>query len=255
MIRHFNHTGRVRILREHVDLSLRPGRGAEPRVFNLNLMLGGYRFEPDARIRVEAAVSNVAQRWDFGTVARFAPPPDHERRMTEVPPTARFRIVVVKNDDSGMLLGAADGITPTMDSSSLLPVQESDDIGDEVWRLDFSGVGEPLLLLNADVDNISAVVRSDATFRSLVMPEVLRSILLRAVVVEQQDPDDDQSQWNLWFETARALLPKRDVPNLSAGDASSADAVDWIDEVVRAFAQIRVKAAPNYQRQLSRGAA
>lgn len=255
MIRHFNRTGRVRILREHVDLSLQPGRDGEPRVFNLSLSLGEYNFDRDARIRVEASVSNVSQRWNFGTVGHFTPPPDHERRMTEVPPTARFRIFVVKNDDSGLLLGAADGIAPTQDASSLLPIQESNDLGEEVWRLDFSSVGEPLLLLNGEVDNISGIVRADATFRSLVMPDVLRSILLHAVVVERRDPDDDQSPWNLWFETARAVLPNRDVPNLSVDDADSQDAVAWIDDVVRAFAQTRVKAVANYQSEIGRGAA
>lgn len=256
MIRHFNRTGRARILREHVDLRLQPGRDGEPRIFNLSLSLGEYNFDLDARIRVEAAVSNVSQRWNFGTVGQFAPPPDHERRMTEVPPTARFRIFVVKNDASGLLLGAADGIAPTQDASSLLPIQESDEIGDEIWRLDFSSsAGEPLLLLNSNVDNISGIARSDATFRSLVMPDVLRSILLRAVIVDREDPDDDQSPWNLWFETARAVLPNRDVPNLSIDGASSHDAADWIDDVVRAFAETRVKAVANYQGEIGRGAA
>lgn len=255
MIRHFNQTGRVRILREHVNLSLQPGREGQPRVFDLSLSLGGYNFDPDASIRVEAAVSNVSQRWQFGTVGQFTPPPDYERRMTEVPSTARFRIFVVKGDDSGLLLGAADGIAPTQDASSLLPIQESDDIGDEVWRLDFSGVGEPLLLLNNSVDNISGIVRSDAKFRSLVMPEVLRAILLRAVVVERQDPDDDQSQWNLWFETARSILPHREAPNLSADASLTQEATEWIDDVVQAFAQTRVKAAASYQNEIGRGAA
>lgn len=246
MIRHFNQTGRVRILREHVDLSLQAGREGQPRVFDLSLSLDEYNFDPEANIRVEAAVSNVSQRWQFGTVGQFTPPPEYERRMTEVPSTARFRIFVVKSDDSGLLLGAADGIAPTQDASSLLPIQE-DDIGDEVWRLDFSSVGEPLLLLNNSVDNISGIVRSDAKFRSLVMPEVLRAILLRAVVIERQDPDDDQSQWNLWFETARSILPHREPPNLSADASLTQEATEWIDDVVQVFAQTRVKAAASYQ--------
>ena len=246
MIRHFNQTGRVRILREHVDLSLQAGREGQPRVFDLSLSLSEYNFDPEANIRVEAAVSNVSQRWQFGTVGQFTPPPEYERRMTEVPSTARFRIFVVKSDDSGLLLGAADGIAPTQDASSLLPIQE-DDIGDEVWRLDFSSVGEPLLLLNNSVDNISGIVRSDAKFRSLVMPEVLRAILLRAVVIERQDPDDDQSQWNLWFETARSILPHREAPNLSADASLTQEATEWIDDVVQVFAQTRVKAAASYQ--------
>ena len=246
MIRHFNQTGRVRILREHVDLSLQAGREGQPRVFDLSLSLSEYNFDPEANIRVEAAVSNVSQRWQFGTVGQFTPPPEYERRMTEVPSTARFRIFVVKSDDSGLLLGAADGIAPTQDASSLLPLQE-DDIGDEVWRLDFSSVGEPLLLLNNSVDNISGIVRSDAKFRSLVMPEVLRAILLRAVVIERQDPDDDQSQWNLWFETARSILPHREAPNLSADASLTQEATEWIDDVVQVFAQTRVKAAASYQ--------
>ena len=254
MRNHLNGTGRRRITRNHAQVSLRAAEEAEAQVFDLSLDLSSYEFPPDARVRIEAWRSNAVQRWDCGTVGALAALPDEERRLTEVPESAQFRVIVVAGDGSGLLLGHAPNIRPVLPRRSLLPVRETDELDDEVWRVDFGsdGMDPPQLLINPAVDGISEIVRGDGSFRSLVMPEVLRTILAHIVLVQREDPDDSEGWWEGWFAIARALVPYGEPPRLhtNAGTTEIAEASEWIDRVVAAFADERVDAAETYNTAL-----
>lgn len=254
MKRRLNSTSRKRIVREHAQVLLRETKQDAPPVFDLTLDLASYRFPSDAQVRVEAWRSNAVQRWDFGTVGGLAPPSDDERQLSEVPSSAQFRVIVVAGDGSGLLLGHAPNIRPVLPRKSLLPVRESGELGDEVWRVDFGdGMDQPELLINPTVDGISEIVRSDDAFRSLVIPDVLRTILTHIVLVERQDPDDNEGPWEGWFAIARALVPNEELPYLgrsTAGETEVAAATAWIDRVVESFADKRVDAADAYNKVL-----
>ena len=254
-----NSTGRKRITLEHARVSLRPAADGEAPIVDLALELSGYAFPPDARVRVEAWRGNAVQRWDIGTAGDLAPLPDDERRLTDVPESARFRVMVVSGDGSGLLLGHAPNIRPVLPRRSLLPVVESDELGDEVWRVDFGadGMDLPQLLINRAVDGISEVVRTNESFRSLVMPDVLRTILSHIVLIARDDPGDADGPWVGWFAIARALLPDAEPPSLArtaAGEAEIAAAKVWIDRVVEQFADRKVDAADAYNQALHGGA-
>lgn len=250
MIRRLNSTGRKPIARTDAAVRLRATEGNEPPIFDLALNLTDYNFPPDARVRVEAWRSNAVQRWDYGTVGSRTEPSDEERRMRDVPQSSQFRVLVVAGDGSGRLLGHLPSIRPTLPQKSLLPVREAseDEMGGEVWRVDFGDDDLPELLLNASVTGISEIVRSDKAFRSLVMPSVLRGILTHGLIDERADPDDDESPWEGWFRLAGTLHPDVDVPRLEseATDTDLSDAQKWIEAVVRTFAKERVFAAAAY---------
>ena len=252
MIRRLNRTGRIQISRADVTVQLRRTEGTEPPIFDLDLPLDDYGFPSDARIRVEAWRSNAVQRWDFGTVGSLTPPPDEDRRMRDVPRSSQFRVLVVAGDGSGRLLGHLPSIRPLQPQESLLPVEEvgEDQLGAEVWRIDFGDGGDsPVLLLNSTVTDISEIVRTDTPFRSLVMPAVLRTVLTQAVIDQRADPDDDeQSSWNGWFQLAERLHPDAEAPSLGfeASDSEIDEAKNWIESVVRTFAKDRVDAAGKY---------
>ena len=252
---HLNGTGRKRITRNHAQVSLRAAEDGEAPIFDLSLDLSGYGFAPDARVRVEAWRGNAVQRWDYGTASGLASLPDEERRLTEVPESAQFRVIVVAGDGSGLMLGHAPNIRPVLPRRSLLPVRETDELGDEVWRVDFGGDGmdPPELLINPAVDGISEIVRGDESFRSLVMPDVLRTILSHIVLIARADPEDNEGPWDGWFAIARALLPDEEPPSLdrnSTVEAEIAQAKRWINRVVEQFADQRVDAAEAYNAAL-----
>ena len=238
MIRHFNHTDRRRIEHEDVTIELfrsLDGGAAEFAVTKLDL--GKYDFEPDAAVRIEAHKGHALQRWDWGTVANPHSPLPSECQLTDVPSSSKFRVAVVAGDGSGRLLGLGDRIIPTGGRESLIHVVPSLELGEEVWRVDFSSA-DPELHVNESVPAIMDCVRRDAAFRSLVLPEVLRTVLHRAVMVEGADPNtDEEDQWTDWFRLAKkhhsANIPKLS-DERSEGDFNAA--WQWIDEVVSAFA-------------------
>jgi hypothetical protein len=178
--------------------------------------------------------------------------------MRDVPQSSQFRVMVVAGDGSGRLLGHLLSIRPVLPQKSLLPVREAgeDELGEEVWRVDFGDDDLPELLLNASVGGISEIVRSDTTFRSLVMPAVLRSILSHGLIDERADPDDDESPWEGWFRLAKSLHPDVDFPQAQSDDFDTdlTEAREWIEAVVRAFAKERVFAAGAYDSAWRTGA-
>ena len=268
MIRRFNRTGRVSIPSGRATVTLRRlernGRVASSTVatdgpgtiwcFDLKLDLVGYRFPRDARVRVEAWRGNAFQRWDWGRVGAPSEPPERHRVLTEVPETSQFRVSVITADDSGRLLGLADKLRPRLPVESLLPLVPAD-LGGEVWRLDY-GQGDDIVVLkvNRNVPDFDRTVRMDPAFRGLVMPQVLRSVLERALLVEREEPGDPEGRWSSWFDLAGSILPDREAPSVShdAHDDEIARADRWVEDVVAAFSAGKVKALEGYREAWSK---
>lgn len=263
MIRRFNSTGRKTIPSSRANVTLRrlENDRSRPRTtsaadtegtewcFDLKLDLGWFGFPPEARVRVEAWRGTSFQRWDWGTVGAPAQLTESDRILNDVPETSQFRVSVIAADDSGRLLGLADKLRPKLPVESLLPLVP-DDLGGEVWRLDY-GQGDDIVVLkvNSDLPDFSQAVRTDPVFRGLVMPQVLRSILERALLVEREDPGEPEGRWTPWFELARSILPDRHPPVVGhdAQDDQLARAEQWIDNVVEVFSAKKVKALEGYR--------
>ena len=167
------------------------------------------------------------------------------------PAYARIQFLVPIGDGSGRLLGHLPSIRPVLPRTSLLPVREvaEDEVGEEVWRVNVGDDDLPELLLNSSVTGISEIVRTDKTFRSLVMPAVLRSVLTHALIDQRANPEDDEvSSWNGWFRLAESLHPGAEIPSLGfeAEESTINAAREWIEAVVRTFAKERVFAAGAY---------
>ena len=268
MIRRFNRTGRVSIPSGRAMVTLRrleqngrvvPGPAAKAGpgaawCFDLKLDLAAYRFPRDARVRVEAWRGNAFQRWEWGRVGAPSEPSEGYRVLTDVPETSQFRVSVIAADDSGRLLGLADKLRPRLPVESLLPLVPAD-LGGEVWRLDYGQADDIVVLeVNHNLPDFDRTVRTDPAFRGLVMPQVLRSILERALLVEREEPGDPEGRWSSWFELAKSILPDRDPPSVSrdAHDDDIRQADDWIKAVVAAFSAGKVKALDGYREAWSK---
>ena len=154
-------------------------------------------------------------------------------------------------DGSGQLLALGDKLNPRWqdERSSLLEVEFAD-LGMEVWRLKFDeNGGGPVLEVNKNIEGISFAVRHDEAFRSLVLPEVLRSILTRALIVEGENPDDDgeNSNWRPWMLCVRNFYHE-EYPQMSDDEVIDNGTIsEWIDNVVAAFTDKRFRAKTFYE--------
>jgi hypothetical protein len=232
-----NFTGRRKISRQHVTITVSGIGGIE--TFTADLQLLGYGLPESAAVIIEVYRQLELLRFEFGTVGKLAPPA--VPRLSEFGTTEglKFRVKVVSTDEpKGRLLAVADRIAPRHEhQQSLLRVPllavKSQDLGREVWRLDFTD--EPLLLINPRVVPKKQLVES-AEFQSLVLPEILRSILSRILLVEENRIPDDSDDWtSRWLQFAESMPGVGKVPE---HDAPEAD-LDWIDSAISSFCRWR----------------
>ncbi len=232
-----NFTGRRRISQSHVQINVTGIGGIE--TFSAELKLQSYRFPDNARVIIEAYRQLELVRFDFGTVSNTEPPSSCRLSEFGTLNGVRFRLKIVSADPpSGRLLGVADRIQPWDRHQESIPrvpllAVRSQDLGREIWRLDFTD--EPLLLVNTRVASRKALVQS-GEFQSLVLPEILRSILNRIVLVDQVRAPEDSDDWtSRWLRFALSLPGVSEMPE----DPDTELDLDWIDSAVGSFCRWR----------------
>jgi hypothetical protein len=229
MLRKLNFTERAKIPRSSVRVTLRRDDDGVL-VFDPQLSFDGLAVIPSARVFVEAYYRTSFMRFDCGSVEAFAPPED--RRLTDIDGTSvvRFRIKLV---DNHRIMAVADDIIVSEEKREmsgrvpLLPVNFTDLLGQQAWRVAFEPNG-PVLELNNRIEAIKDVAKNDAAFFALVYPAAVRQVLAQILLVEQHDAHEEGEEWwNLWLRwAARYVTP---LPR----DAD--EAPFWIDDVVAAF--------------------
>ena len=249
MKRRFNFTERQRIVQEDVSIKLHGAADDGAATFDAELQLAGMALPPNAPVVIEAFRGRSIVTFPWGTVGNPGPPED--RRLTNMPENPQFRVKVMAADGSGALLAMANRIRPHREErhGSFVWLAESKDLGKEVWRLDFED-GNTTLMVNSAIDGIGTTVLKDGAFLGLVMPEVLRAMLVRAIVVDDADLDDDDGEWARLMGFVRSFHD--DILPPAASDDGPRDRLKWIDDAVKAFTLKRFSASDSYTNALER---
>lgn len=232
-----NFTGRRRISRNHVTVTVTGIGGIE--TFSADLKLDGYGFPATAAVIVEAYRQLELVRFDFGTVGQLVQPENAKLSEFGTLNGLKFRVKVVSTEEPrGRLLAVADKIVPGTQQQKSMPrvpllAVRSQDLGREVWRLDFTD--EPLLLVNPRVIPKKNLVES-TEFQALVLPEILRSILNRILLVEHIRSADDSDDWtSRWLRFAEAMPGVGPVPEHEDPDGDC----EWIAAAIGSFCRWR----------------
>jgi hypothetical protein len=235
MLRTLNYTGRERILRKDVSIELRHGDGAALS-FDADLRLATYNLPSDARVFVEAYRQTNWMRFDFGRASSPHAQSDCLLGQFDSPDGILFRVRVTSADGSGLLLGEADEV-PLLsaqqtdeDKVCLLPVKP-ENLGHEIWRLDFSR-DRPVLAVNRRVEDWRAFARSPI-FVALALPGALRQVFIRILHVDKHNDTEDLDDWrSRWLSYATTVLNTTQPP-----DPSDQPGIidDWIDSAVESF--------------------
>lgn len=239
MKRQFNYTGRRRIFQ--TDVAVRVTRTPQQeRTFEASFDLAEYGFPPEAHVYIEAYYKRTYMRFDFGTVGAIQEPNDRTLGDIESGDQVFFNLLVVDEaGEHGKILAAADGLT-AMDAAvtesgrrPILPVNHSDELGDLIWRVRFDDIQGPILEVNNQVPGIREIVRTNRTFFSLVYPSVLREVLDRILLVDEEDVDDtDANSWQgRWLSYVRGFYLSSPPPRQALEQRE-----EWIEEAVGAFA-------------------
>ena len=240
MIRRFNYTGRVKIPRNRVDISLFKDR--EGKYFRAKINLDGLDLPQDAKIYIEANYKGVYQRFPFGTAAHLKEP--ENTRLNELPETelAYFDIAVVDETGKvGLLLASAKGIAVSTDGVPndripLLPVNPTD-LKNQFWKLSFdsSDDGRPILEINKNIPDVFEKARNDINFISLVYPAAFRGVLLR--LLEQGDFDAEEGSWvSDWLKFITSVLGIKNLPETDTENGNITPEQEvWIDDCVNEY--------------------
>lgn len=238
MKRTFNYTGRRKIERKDVSITVRDERGAL--IFDAELRLAEYHFPRNAEVWLEAYQQNLWMQFYYGTVSALQVPAD--RRLTEFDVADgilfRVRVVQPQGHEHHKLLGEADGVSfikigePTSQRKPLLtPVPDA--LDQLLWKLDMEA-DPPRLLVNEKVKPSWKDAARSPQFVALVYPEVLRRLLTRALVQEKWTEEDGEGGWaSDWMRFARNL----GVPWPPPAPDLLADCENWVEEACAAFAR------------------
>jgi len=208
--------------------------------FDAILTLTEYSFPNSARIVIEAYRQTNWMRFEFGNVGNLQHPENRMLSEFDSEEGIKFRVKVISEDENkGVLLGEADKINPKLSNStgdeiSLLPVQPSSDLQQEIFRLEFDF--EPRLLVNSNLGDWRSLLLTP-TFYALVFPDILRQILNRILLIDNQNIDiDDKQDWRVkWILFTKNIPGVQDFPN--SDDVNEIDY--WIDESVAAFCRYK----------------
>jgi hypothetical protein len=245
MIRSFNYTGMKKIERARVAVAVLSAEGGAL-TFDASIRFDGLDLPSDAMVVVEACYGSSYMRFPFGTVAHCLPPADRRLTLIENGHAALFRVKVIDpQDQNGRILAEADKIAPkdasVLDANrrSLLHV-DYQDLGDAIFRLDFSGV-MPVMYVNERIEGIADIARRDPAFNSLVYPSIVRQILTEILVVRAFELEETDDGWEaLWLRFVKGFFGTP-VPDFDSADEENSrrQRLEWTEEAVSAFCACR----------------
>lgn len=230
--RRFNYTERRRI--RHEDVAIRLGGTAEAPTFDATMELSAYQLPDTAGVFVEAYRQTSARRFSFGKAGKVVAPADRSLRGMPDPGSLLFRVKVVELENGrGRLLAEADQLKALEPEGggrrSLVDVREADLAG-ELWHLSLESE-RPMLLVERRYGPREMIL-SMPHFRWLVLPQVLRDLLRRAIRDGAHEDDDPiPTDWRTQVMTQAEGL----AGECPSGDLQDDDVTNWITSVVRAF--------------------
>ena len=183
---------------------------------------------------VEAYRQTTWRRYDFGTVGFVRPASQCRLDAFGGSDGVQFRIKVLSGArDDGRIWAEADNVPVTNPDDSdagrrSLLNTKGQDLGDEIWQLDFDfDRTRPTLLVNSRLGDWRQAVQTVA-FRSLVYPELLRQILRTAV----DETDPAKNTWQADWSAFAGRLPGM----VARPDTDDPDKLqEWLEDAVAAF--------------------
>ncbi len=234
VLRRLNYTGRKRIRKTDVDITLIEKTGMPPR-FEAILRLSGLGLPGEAPVFIEAYQSEIMERFDWGTVDNPKPPDDTTLWNLDETRPVRFRIKVTDPAGKrGRLLAAAFAVTPKGDEpddegrESIIDVKAKD-LGEVPYRIEFPPGEKVQLTLNSRIPYFRDRLKQDPLFQALIFPSIIREVLYRITLaddsfseIETNGNFEDDSWQRRWLKFAKMIY----------GDMEYEPSTDNIDEFV-----------------------
>lgn len=255
MIRKFNYTGRRKLNRQRIDISVVDDRPYKS--FTATLNLEGLGLSDDAKVYVEPYYKSSFMRFSFGTVANQQLP--ENTILSDIPATSiiRFRIKVVDETKRlGRIIRVADKIkpkNPEADSGnrmSILHIDWDKDLDQQIFRVAFPDNDYPRLEINKKIENAKELVKTDQIFRSLVFPVAVRLVAEKIANTRNDFEEGDSSWQSTWLKFIKEILHVS--IDVEFEDDNDDEINHWVEEVVSAFCR-KNKFRKSFEQALNKG--
>lgn len=218
MKQRLNYTGRKRITQDRLEFHISENSEGVPLLFTRRFELEDMSLSPSGRIfiTVDRGLSLEVERIDAGTIGAPKLPDAYPLTRFNAPDGLRVDVDVVEElgEQAGKKLAVAKSIKPKLaideespsSRISLLPFVPSEDLGQQLWRLEISDSDPPVVAVNAKLPNWRSLGRSEA-FQVMVLPEVARQIANWLLMNAEGDEAEGEPlhHWRLFFESLDPL--------------------------------------------------
>ena len=174
MIRKFNYTGRKKISRDSVQITIYQNNGTK----NFSIIIDSLEdvFPDSSEVYLEAYFKTLTKRFHLGKIGDLNEPTDSSLEEFRYNDVIFFRVKIVDERYTiGRIIGLADKIRPTNQKKipknkiSILYVNYVSNLGQRLFSMDFDEEDLPILNVNKKLKNCSELIRSDI-FISTIYP-------------------------------------------------------------------------------------
>ena len=236
MQRRLNSTGRMRITRDRVSMSLEEPSFGFPWA-TATIKLDGLDLPHNAHVAIEAYYRSSSMRFPCGMVGSLSVPARMELTDIDRGGAIRFRVLVIAADGSGQILASAEGLRPAQkgdgpDRQSLLPLRETD-LGSELWKIEVDERNGPTLSVNNGIPGLAAEIRNSPLLQGIILPHAFRLILQKLPAAGEDEEDE------VWGADWRKFLQELGV-DVEADDRDDPDVLeDWVESAVTKFCELK----------------
>jgi hypothetical protein len=243
MIRKYNYTGRGKINKNRIQISIIDDKPYKS--FNASFDLKDLGLSDQAKIYIEPYYKSSFMRFYFGTISKEKKPDNTS--LIDIPSTdiIKFRIKVVDETNKvGRILRIADKIKPKKPGDegnrmSILPIDWSKDLDQQIFRVTFPANDFPILEINGRIENRKELLKNDPIFRSLIFPSVIKDIAVKIAITAASDEFEEgdnswQSTWLIFIK--QVLHVNTEIKFDNDDDEDSIN--EWVEDVVTAFCRI-----------------
>lgn len=245
----FNYSGRRKIYKSEFRINLNTSNGHK--TIDVTLSLDGNKYDSNARIFLDAFYRTERKRFDFGKVGNITYPNDLSVDELIYTANLMFRLIIVDTTVSiGRIIAHADNIKIDNNSNTipLLPVSYIN-LGHQVWKIDFTDLQGPTLIINNKIMNTESIIINDPSFYMHVYPAVIREIFVHMVFIDGVDDLEDPSvTWHKnWLIFSKEILPNDNHPKSLVlepeGNTEKDEALRWIDNIVSEFCNNKISSS------------
>jgi hypothetical protein len=162
-------------------------------------------------------------RFAYGTVAAVSEPADTTLSDLDAHSSILFRVKIVDALHNPCLILASanqlrplDKNEPYDDRRPLLPVRETAELGEALWRIDIQTEAGPELQINNGIPSFLQRLRSEPLIQGMILPHAFERILEFICLDDQRC--DDEVEWVQQWTTFIEDIGERAIPDDDQGE-------------------------------------